>query len=71
MFDYILSCGADPKALDPSGETPLFYAVAADCLSTVEACLANGMDVNHRNMHGSTAITAVCGEKVCVLIGRV
>ena len=63
LFDYVAR-GSDIAVLDSSGETPLFYAVGADCVLTVQACIESGLDINHLNVHGATPIASVCGGEV-------
>jgi hypothetical protein len=53
---YLLSVGADPRALDGSGVSPLHRAVRTRALSATRALLDGGADARQRNKAGSTPL---------------
>ena len=48
----LLAAGADPDAMDPSGETVLFEAAASGLAEVVALLLLHGADPRHRSKSG-------------------
>lgn len=54
--ELLLSKGADVNVKGPSGDTPLYIAVAVHEKNVVELLLAEGADVNAKTLRGETAL---------------
>lgn len=58
VTNFLLARGANPNALNGDGKAALHLAAGSDyCVTTVEALLANGADLNSRDRYGSTALS--------------
>ena len=56
-LDLLLKAGADPKARDPFGRTPLFFVNNSDIVGPL---VAAGVDINARDHLGRTALHTAC-----------
>jgi ankyrin repeat protein len=56
IAEVLLGAGADPRARDANGDTPLHDAAKGGNLAVARLLLANGADVHARNEYGSTPL---------------
>ena len=56
MIALLINAGADPNALDKSGDGPLHRAVRQRCAAAVDQLLRNGASVQLKNKSGSTPL---------------
>ena len=64
MVAALLAAGADPKAYDKNGETPLHVAARWSSLDAIEALIAAGADANARDESGKTPLHTAVGSAV-------
>jgi len=56
VLHRLLEAGADPNKADPSGDTPLVWALRAGSAEAARLLLAAGADPEHKNRQGENAL---------------